>query len=808
MNRIKLLPMNKYDDIDNDLDALMGDDDDDASTDAAQTASRGDGSLGGTSDPNHHPLLKDLTDAQRLAVTTTMGPVLVHAAAGSGKTRVITRRVAFLVRDCGVAPWEILAITFTNKAAGEMRERIQSLLSERQARALNVGTFHSICVRLLREYADRLDLPSNFSIYDSTDQNRAIKTAMESLEVSSEHFAPRQVLAVISNAKNDLVGADQFAEAATDHYSRTVARIYLKYREILNSNAALDFDDLLVRTARLVRIDDEARDELQERFKFIMVDEYQDTNHAQFAIAHTLSQKYRNICAVGDPDQSIYGWRGANIRNILDFEKYFPDAKILELGQNYRSTPQILSVADTLIKRNCQRRDKKLWTANADGSNVRVITATDEANEAETIVDWFKSKHKEGYKWQDMAVFYRANHLSRVMEDELLHASIPYVVARGTAFYERKEVKDALAYLRFVSNPADDVNLERIINVPPRGIGGTTFKKIFAHSMATGKGLWDLLCDIESVPGLTKRAFKAINRFVDTVKSWHRKIFDEADIVMEMRDIVTMIVEESELESHYAADKKEGENKVENLHELINAAHQFDENYEEEDATTAGRLSDYLASVSLVADLDAVDSSAGAVTLMTLHAAKGLEFAVVAIIGLEEGLLPHSRSMESEDDMEEERRLLFVGITRAREHLAILNANRRTIHGYSKKTIQSQFLNELPQDLIESESVSSHGDYTYEYDNEDDHRKRQSRGQRKPAYARSGSSTANQPKVTAQSATGDMLESGCKVSHPVFGVGHVVALTPLSRPDKAKVYFEGGGTRVMVLRFAPLKRVD
>ncbi len=744
--------------------------------------------------PAGHPLLEDLTEPQQRAVVTTEGPLLVVAAAGSGKTRVITRRVTWLVREVGIAPWNVCAITFTNKAAGEMRERVATMVSERQARALTICTFHALCVRILREYAQDADVKNDFVIYDTDDQKRVIKKVCKDLEINTNNFPPDTLRSTISNAKNELIDAGAYEADAGDFYTRIVARVYKRYQRELRKNGAVDFDDLLMLTARLLRSNEQVRLELQDRYQYLLIDEYQDTNHAQFIIAHQISAGHRNICVVGDPDQSIYGWRGANIKNILEFEQHFADAKIIELGQNWRSTPQILRVADTLIRNNKQRRHKDLFTANDAGEAIGVVHAADEEHESEIVIEFLRKQQAAGKQWSQMAVFYRVNALSRVMEDALLRSSIPYQVARGTAFYQRKEVRDAVAYLRVLSNPDDEVSLLRIINTPTRGIGKATIEHAQAFAATHGLSLWRAI-ERPSQLGLAARATGALDRFVKLYATWRDKIEQVRENLVftpAVRDAVEMIVRDSGLEAYY---QKEDEDKLDNLYELISSAARFDEEYGEDDVTLARQLADYLESIALVSDSDAVQAGSGAVTLMTLHAAKGLEFPVVAMIGLEEGLLPHSRSFEAPDEMEEERRLCFVGITRAMESLMMTHARYRTVRGMRERTIPSQFFSELPADVIEKQNVSGYA--TARWNDEDESAERfafDSGGSRKPArhHRRSGS---------------DLVE-GVLVRHPQFGQGVVISVSGVGANAKARINFGAAGVKTMILEFARLERVD
>ncbi|MDQ3439238.1 MAG: UvrD-helicase domain-containing protein, partial [Planctomycetota bacterium] len=475
-------------------------------------------------------LLEDLTDAQRAAVQHVDGPLLIVAGAGSGKTRVITRRVAYLIAQ-GIPPAQTLAITFTNKAAGEMKARVGTVLGRplRDFGRLDqfwptICTFHSLCLRILRHYAPVIGLATNFTIYDSGDQTKVVKEALKTLDISSTNFAPSAVHGAISNAKNHLQSAEAYAQGAQDFYARTVARVYTKYQQLLTQNNALDFDDLLLKTAHAFRDQPQVLRELQERFQYILIDEYQDTNHAQYVIAHALALKHRNLCVVGDPDQSIYAWRGADIKNILEFERDYPDAKVVKLEQNYRSTKTILAIASKLIANNAQRKDKSLWTENAQGEKAKLFLCQDEHDEANILMQSLKDAEKAGTSWSDMAIFYRMNSLSRVMEDALRRANVPYVMARGVEFYNRKVIKDVLGYLRAIANPADEVSLTRIVNVPPRGIGDGSVKLMQTHAIGGGMTLWEVMQKASSIPELSSRAVNSMKAFVDLLKSWRAMV--------------------------------------------------------------------------------------------------------------------------------------------------------------------------------------------------------------------------------------------------------------------------------------------
>jgi DNA helicase II / ATP-dependent DNA helicase PcrA len=655
---------------------------------------------------NPSELMNDLTEPQKQAVTHGGGPLLVVAGAGSGKTRVITRRVAYLISQ-GVDPGAILAITFTNKAAGEMKQRVAATLGGRwrdwgklfQAAPM-ICTFHSLCLRILKHFASTIGLPPNFAVFDSADQNKLMKEALSSLGVSTTMYPPGSVHATISNAKNKLLTASDFAKNAGDPYQRTVANIYAKYQALLKANNALDFDDLLLETANAFRRHHAVLEELQDRFLHILVDEYQDTNHAQYIIAHALARKHRNIVVVGDPDQSIYAWRGADVANILDFEKDYPDATVVRLEQNYRSTKTVLAIASKLIANNVHRKEKALWTENPQGERAELYMCQDEHDEADQIANRLVRLHeKDNIPWNAMAIFYRMNSLSRVMEESLRRRRIPYQIARGVEFYNRKEIKDVLAYLRTVANPFDEVSLTRIVNVPTRGIGDAAVKLLTTHAVAAGISLWEAMGQAEKVEGLSTRAVKSVAAFIQLIEKLRPVADAPAEMFVEkgrIRTLMEAVLARSGLEEMLKKLDPTKENEIPNVNELVTSAAEYDRDYPE------GTLDDYLSAVSLTSDIDRLEGSEGAVTMMTLHAAKGLEFPVVAIIGLEEGCLPHARAREDARQLEEERRLCFVGITRAQERLLLSNAAWRTIRGQRQRVVASPFLQEMPQDMLET----------------------------------------------------------------------------------------------------------
>jgi len=741
------------------------------------------------------PLLADLTDAQRAAVTHVDGPLLVIAAAGSGKTRVITRRVVYMTRR-GIKPASILAITFTNKAAGEMKQRV-SASSPRPLYDFGkldqpwpmVCTFHSLCLRILKHYATPLGLAANFSIYDSADQVRVIKSAIGACDLSTDNFKPASVHSIISNAKNQLIGPEEYTRSAKDFAQRNMARIYAKYQKTLEEQNALDFDDLLVKTVHGLRDHPNILAELQDRFRYILIDEYQDTNRAQYLIAHALAGKHHNICVVGDPDQSIYAWRGADIRNILDFEHDYPDATVVPLEQNYRSTKTILAIADALISRNLERKPKKLWTENAQGEKALVVQAGDEHEEAAAVAERFRElNEKLKLPWNQMAVFYRMNSLSRVMEDALRRAGMPYQIARGVEFYGRKEIKDVLAYLRVLVNPADAISLERIINTPARGISDKTFMTI--QNFADGAMItpWAALGRIGEVAGLTARATNAVREFVKLIELLREGVakisnpeFDFADSQLRFDDtaakpevprgrvqtIMEGVIAKIGLRALYKKEEHEGESQLANVDELVSSAREFDAENPE------GTLEDYLAGISLVSDTDRLNEGEGAITLMTLHAAKGLEFDAVAIIGLEEGCLPHSRVAESANELEEERRLFFVGITRTRKELMLSGANTRMLRGKYEHTRPSRFLAELPLEHLRGANQFGSGDDL--------------RSLQRDAIA------AASQRLAAS------FSPGQRVRHPSYGLGRITDVSDMGSQTRVVVNFDQWGRKILIV---------
>ncbi len=756
---------------------------------------------------DQHPLLADLTDEQRAAVTAIEGPVLILAGAGSGKTRVLTRRVAWLIEQ-GVEPWSILAITFTNKAAGEMKTRVETVTGRRlrdfgqlHHAGPTICTFHSLCLRILRHYSEALGVPRNFTIYDTSDQQRVMKQALKELDVSSTNFPPGNVLGTVSNAKNTLTSAQEFASVASDFYQRTIARAYLKYEQLLAQNGALDFDDLILRAVQGMRDRPEVLRELQERFEYLHIDEYQDTNRAQYVLAAVLAQRHQNLCVVGDPDQSIYAWRGADLRNILDFEKDYPKSTVVRLERNYRSTAVILAAADALIKNNVERKDKSLIAHHEGGDKITVLACQDEQDEAHEVAERFKQLNTAGHPWSDMAVFYRMNSLSRVIEAALRREQIPYQIARGTEFYNRKEIKDTLAYLRVVANLRDEISLLRIINTPTRGIGDTTVKAAQAYSVSHGCNVWEAVGRVEELSNVSARGKASVLKLIQTIEAWQSRVAEvagrklapnsENDQSSELftksdtddrtlRSLITRVIVESGLDAHYRKIGDDDLSQIENMYELVSAAAEYEHGRLEEGQPAS--LEDFLHQIALVSDTDRFEGNGGAVTLMTLHAAKGLEFPVVAILGLEEGCLPHSRARDSLRELEEERRLAFVGITRAERKLILSRAQYRTMRGIRERTVPSPFLKELPDDVLQHVDRTGLSDLT-------------------------GAGVRDQQRQR-MGGTGDKLAGrfaiGMRVRHPAFGTGKILDLTGGSNA-KAVIDFDRAGRKTLILEYAAEK---
>jgi DNA helicase-2/ATP-dependent DNA helicase PcrA len=710
--------------------------------------------------------LADLNPAQREAVLTTEGPLLVIAGAGSGKTRVLTFRVAHLLAAVGVKPNEILAITFTNKAAGEMRDRIETAVGP-MVRAIWILTFHSACGRILRREAERLGYRSNFTIYDQADQVRLVKQCLEELERDPKRFVPRGIHSQISNAKNQLVGPDEYASRVASFYDQTVADVYQLYQRRLFASNAVDFDDLLMLTVDVLDRFPEARTKWAKAFRYVLVDEYQDTNHAQYVLLKLLAGKHKNLMAVGDPDQSVYSFRGADIRNILEFEEDFPGTRIIALEQNYRSTNTILRAANHVIRHNRERKEKNLFSELGEGEPVHVVETEDEHAEARFVAAEIAALVEGGYSQSEIAVVYRTNAQSRVLEDVLVRQGVAYQVIGGPRFYERAEVKDLIAYLQVIDNPYDAVSLTRIANKPRRGVGDTSLGRL--QTLATGEGisLWEAMTRFEEA-GVAPASQKNVQAFVNLMHSLMAGALD-----MSVAEVVERVLERSGyLESLEAERTIEARGRIENLEELVGVAREYDE------AAQEPSLSGFLQEISLYSDQDALrdPDSGGQVTLMTLHNAKGLEFRAVFMLGMEEGIFPHSRSIE-ENTLEEERRLCYVGMTRAKERLTLTHAMGRSLYGRRDANLPSRFLDELPEDGVERERL-------------------------RPASWSSYGAPAQ--REFAPRADVPDLSTGDTVRHGTLGTGIVTRIEP---GGVVTVRFEDGAERRLMLEYAPLERI-
>jgi DNA helicase-2/ATP-dependent DNA helicase PcrA len=654
-----------------------------------------------------HKLDAELTPSQQKAVFHREGPLLVIAGPGSGKTRVITFRIAALI-DSGVAPHNICAITFTNKAADEMRQRAVALGASAGA---HISTFHSLCVRILRRFSAAADVNPGFSIYDEADQSKCVKQAITDCGLDTANFPPARMLDAISTLKNKLIDADTFSRQADDFFSKTLAKIYSRYQQILKDLNALDFDDLLMKAAFLLESHSDVRTEIGNRFKFLLIDEYQDTNHAQYRIAKALASTHNNICATGDPDQSIYRWRGADIRNILDFERDWPDATIVRLEENFRSTPGILEIADRLITHNQSRKEKRLIATRPSAGNVAIEPFEDESAEALGVAENINRLVADGVSLSNIAVFYRVNAQSRALEEAFIRNKVPYQIVRGVEFYNRKEIRNVLAYLKVLVNPADRVALLRIINTPARGIGKTTIDKLQNFAARRNIGLYETIKHISKILSISKTTAAKLTAFLTMIEGFKKQVpldnsvspNHKSEIINHKSSVASLaelVFSESGLEKSLAAEGAEGKDAIANIESLISAAARYDQE------TENPSLIDYLQRIALFSDADAYDTAAERVAIMTLHSAKGLEFDNVFIVGVEEGLLPHERSADDGDETEEERRLFFVGITRAKTNLHVSFAKYRQIRGQTLRTIPSQFLFELGLSFSESSPYS------------------------------------------------------------------------------------------------------
>ncbi|KNF07248.1 ATP-dependent DNA helicase PcrA [Gottschalkia purinilytica] len=730
--------------------------------------------------------LTGMNERQKEAVLATEGPILVLAGAGSGKTRVLTYRIAYLIEEKGVSPYNILALTFTNKAASEMKERISRLIVD-GVDDIWTGTFHSICVRILRRNIEKIGYNRSFVIFDTSDQKTLIKDCLKEKDMNEKLFDPNSMLNFIGSQKDKLISPDKYInDNYSDFRERQKGELYELYQNKLKENNALDFDDLINKTIELFRQNPDVLEYYQNKFKYVLVDEYQDTNRAQYMLIKLLAKQHENICVVGDFDQSIYKWRGADIRNILDFEEEYPNAKVIKLEQNYRSTKTILDAANSVIENNLERKDKILWTENEEGDKIKIYNGDNEHDEAYFIVNKIKSICEEDEKsLSDFALLYRTNAQSRVLEEALIKGNIPYKIVGGLKFYDRKEIKDIIAYLRVIQNPVDNISLKRIINVPKRGIGKTTLDKVEDYSIKKGESIYSIMLDAEEIPGLSQRAITNLKSFVSLIGKFiaMKEILGVKDLIENILDSIGYI---KELEEENTVEAR---SRIENLEEFLSVAIDYEANNEE------SNLEDFLANISLLSDIDRVDTENGeAVTLMTLHSAKGLEFPVVFMTGMEEGLFPSARGFTDDDELEEERRLCYVGITRAKEILYMTYSSIRMLYGKTNYNAVSRFIGEVPESLIDgcnekkklntatqNSSTSSKYFKGYTFEN-----------------------TKKEPNLNSDS---ENIKAGAKVSHKSWGIGTVVQVKGQGENTEITVTFPSQGIKKLMLAYAPIEVV-
>ncbi|MDT2687749.1 DNA helicase PcrA [Enterococcus gallinarum] len=740
-------------------------------------------------------LLANMNPRQKEAVMHTEGPLLLMAGAGSGKTRVLTHRIAYLIEEKNVNPWNILAITFTNKAAREMKERVNQLLGS-GGEDVWVSTFHSMCVRILRRDVDQIGYSRNFTIIDTSEQNTLMKRVLKELNIDPKKYDPRSILGAISNAKNELLTPADYENQQGSLFEQIVGRCYALYQKELRNNQCMDFDDLIMNTIRLFKENEDALQFYQRKFHYIHVDEYQDTNHAQYTLVNLLAARFKNLCVVGDADQSIYGWRGANMQNILDFEKDYPDTAVILLEQNYRSTQTILNAANQVIKNNRNRPDKNLWTENRTGEKITYYRGDSERDEARFIVSEMQKQIAEkGRKFGDFAVLYRTNAQSRVIEEMLLKANVPYTMVGGRKFYDRKEIRDILAYLSAIANPSDSLSLERIINVPKRGIGATSVEKLREFASLHE---WSLLeaamnVDLANISGKAGKELGSFGMMMDQFAQMipYLSVTELTKEILDKTGYKQDLINQNNLES---------QSRLENLEEFLTVTQEFDKRFEaqnEDDADAPEeKLTVFLNDLALLSDVDSYEEESSQVTLMTLHAAKGLEFPVVFLIGLEENIFPLSRALMEESELEEERRLAYVGITRAEEELFLTNAFSRTLYGRTQYNRPSRFVEEIEQDLLQSL-----GERT------------QPKGATasfqpkvfKPTYTQPRQSTVSSKQTTT--AAGNQWQVGEKVNHKKWGVGTIVRTTGAAQDLELDVAFPQQGVKRLLAAFAPIEKL-
>ncbi|OZM56826.1 DNA helicase PcrA [Lottiidibacillus patelloidae] len=729
-------------------------------------------------------LVEGLNKEQKEAVKHTEGPLLIMAGAGSGKTRVLTHRMAYLIVEKGVTPWNILALTFTNKAAREMKDRISAIIGP-SAEDMWVSTFHSMCVRILRRDIDRIGFNRNFSIIDSSDQLTVIKNILKAQNKDPKKWDPKTILGSISSAKNELKTAEHFSRTAGDHYDKIVSEVYTAYEKRLKQNHALDFDDLIMSTIHLFKRVPEVLEFYQRKFQYIHVDEYQDTNRAQYVLVQMMAEKYKNICVVGDSDQSIYRWRGADIANILSFEKDYDNAEVILLEQNYRSTKSILEAANNVIEKNMNRKPKKLWTENPDGKKINYYQGDNEHDEARFVAGKIKEYVDNGkYSYSDIAILYRTNAQSRVMEEMFLKANMNYTIVGGTKFYDRKEIKDLLAYLRLIANPDDDISMRRIINVPKRGIGATTVDKIALYADQNDMSMSRALMEVEQI-GLSARFTNSLREFAALMNNWTKM-----QEFLSVTELVEEVIKKTGYSDMLKAEKSlEAESRLENIEEFLSVTKEFEKGSDDKS------LISFLTDLALVADIDQVDEEEtktnDKIVLMTLHSAKGLEFPLVFLMGMEEGVFPHSRSLFEEEEMEEERRLAYVGITRAEKELYLTNAKIRTLFGRTNVNPASRFIQEIPEHLLND---LNEGKIPWKQPNRNN-------------VAQQPTRTTMRPKATTTGGEQHGWKVGDKAAHGKWGTGTVVSTKGEGDSLELDIAFpQPVGIKRLLAKFAPITK--
>ncbi|TPR14522.1 DNA helicase PcrA [Apilactobacillus timberlakei] len=746
-------------------------------------------------------VISGMNNKQKEAVLCTEGPLLIMAGAGSGKTRVLTHRIAYLIEEKQVLPWNILAITFTNKAAREMKERVASLL-DYGGNEVWVSTFHALCVRILRSHIDKIGYNRAFTIAGSSEQRTLVKRILKDLNIDPKKNDPRAILSTISNAKNDLKTPAEFNESLnhTSPFEEVVGQVYTEYQKRLHNNQALDFDDLIMMTIQLFEEVPEVLDYYQNKFHYIHVDEYQDTNEAQYKLVTMLAKKYKNICVVGDADQSIYGWRGANMNNILNFQNDYKNANTVMLEQNYRSTKNILSAANDVIKNNVSRKEKNLWTDNDEGDKISYYRGQSEVDEAHFVVTQIKKVIEEkNYSYNDFAILYRTNAQSRIIEETFLKSNIPYSIVGGHKFYDRKEIQDILAYLTLIANPSDSMSLERIINEPKRGIGTSSIEKLRVFAQENNWSMLEATKNIELNNTLSNRARTAINQF-GRLMTGLQKIAMENKVT----DVTQHILDDSGYLDNLKQSKSlESKARIENIEEFISVTQQFDNNHDDNNDGDEP-LTDFLADLALVSAQDDVDEQTPQVTLMTLHAAKGLEFPVIFLMGMEDGIFPLSRSLEKEDELEEERRLAYVGITRAQKKLYITNAFSRMLYGRRQTNPESRFIDEISDNLIHSENdFSKNNSLRTPFDS--------ARSRRSQNFATQRSYHQPTQKVQKPKGSGADKKSwniGDKVQHKTWGTGTVVKVNGTGEDTELDIAFPDQGLKRLLAAFAPIQKIE